>query len=51
MCNEAGIEEAFYSREGAVDELVDDNERAGRKILPQGADSGERQNLGDACPF
>src|SRR3546814_15043870 len=33
---------------GAVDELVDDDEGAGREILAQRADGAERHDLGDA---
>src|SRR3546814_4456958 len=44
----AGAEERLLSREGAVDELVDDDEGAGREILAQRADGAERHDLGDA---
>src|SRR3546814_1223441 len=40
--------ELLLAREGAVDELVDDDEGAGREILAQRADGAERHDLGDA---
>src|SRR3546814_1297205 len=38
----AGAEERLLSREGAVDELVDDDEGTGREIPAQRADGAER---------
>src|SRR5260370_42703030 len=48
MRDEAGAEEALVAREGAVDELVDEHEGAGRQIRLQAADGGERDEVGDA---
>ena len=49
MGDAAGAEKALRPGKGAVDELVDDDEIAGRQILAQAADSGERHDVGDAA--
>ena len=49
MGDAAGAEEALGPGEGAVDELVDDDKIAGRKILAQAADRGKRDDVGDAA--
>jgi hypothetical protein len=48
MRDAAGAEEALLAREGAVDELVDDDEVPRRQLLAQRADGGEREDLGAA---
>src|SRR5205823_11568776 len=41
-------EEALLARMGAVDELIDDDERAGRKLLLERATGGNRNYIGNA---
>ena len=43
-----GAEEALGAREGAIDELVDEHEGAGREILAQRAAGADRDQVGDA---
>jgi hypothetical protein len=44
-------EEALVAGEGAVDELVDHHEMAGRQVLAQRAAGRQRQDVGDADPL
>jgi hypothetical protein len=48
MRHHAGAEEGFLAREGAVDELVDGDEIAGRILFLQRAAGGDRQHVGAA---
>ena len=48
MGDEAGAEEAFLAREGAVDELVRHHEGAGRQFFLQRAAGRDRDHVGDA---
>ncbi len=51
MGHAAGAEKAFLPRKGAVDELVGDDEGAGRQVGPQAAHGAERQHIGGAQCF
>ena len=48
---QAVAEEALVTREGAIDELVDDHEHARRKVLPEGSHRTYRNHVGSAEPF
>ena len=48
MRDEAVAEEALLTREGAVDELVDQHEVAGRQFLAERAAGRDRDEIGDA---
>ncbi len=48
MDDHSGAEEALFTREGAVDELVDDHELTRRQILAQGPDRRNGDNVGAA---
>jgi hypothetical protein len=49
--HEAGAEEALPPGDGPVDELIGDDEGARREVLPQRADRGERDHVGDPGPL
>src|ERR1043166_5801905 len=49
MRRAARAEEALVAGEGAVDELVDDDEIAGCHLLLQAADRRKRDDVGDAA--
>ena len=51
MRDAAGAEEARLARERAVDELVDQHEKAGIELLLEGAASGDGDDVGDAGPL
>ena len=51
MRNEAGTKEALFAREGAVDELVGDDELAGRQFLFQRTAGRHRNHVGHANAF
>ena len=44
-------EEALFPREGAIDELVDNHEVAGGKVLPERANGRHRDDVGHPCPL
>ena len=51
MGHAARPEERLRAGEGAVDELVDDAEGAGRQMLAERAAGRQRHQIGDACPL
>ncbi len=48
MGHEARAEEGFFAGESAVDELIDDDEGAGRQVLAQRAHRADRDDIADA---
>ena len=48
MRDQSRAEEGFFARESAVDELVDDDESAGRQVLAQRANRADRDDITDA---
>src|SRR6185503_14642056 len=51
MRDAALAEEALLPREGAIDELIGEDESAGRQIDIEAADRRERDEIGDARAF
>ena len=49
MRHETAAEETFLARMRAVDELVGDDEGAGRQFLAERAAGGNRNHIGHAC--
>ena len=48
MGGEAGVEKALLAGEGAVDELIDEDEVAGRDVILQAAHRAQRDDVGHA---
>src|SRR5262249_56923534 len=46
---ETGAKELALALVGAIDELVDEDEGAGRQLLPERAAGGERDEIGHTC--
>ena len=51
MGDAALAEERTLALVGAVDELIDQHEGAGRQLLPERTAGRERNQVGDPCPF
>jgi len=51
MCDATFAEERTLALVSAVDELIDKHESAWREILLERTAGGERDKIGNACPF
>ena len=49
--DEARAEEARLAREGAIDELIDEHEKAGIEFAAEGPACGHRDDVRDARPL